>query len=445
MRLFAYEVTDRTGNRMQGNIQAASSDAARLALSNAGYTVYSVGDVQERLAPVAATISVPVAVAAKPATAKPVKPTPTATATPTQTRQSPIPPAAPDIVKSRWANEGKTSLMFTQFGSMFRAGINLAKALEEMSLRSRVDIDKQALKEASEAVQAGRSMCDVLERYPYRFSPDVVGTMRAAELAGFMPAACDQIAEQKMYSHKFGNLFKFHTLYGLVLLCLSPFIYGITTGALESMKAQDKAGGNLPIAATLGKYVVHELPNSGLKSLLIIVGLVALYKFWMTMRFRMARHKIAFGIPLFRQRAQAESLTRFAWVLGEVSRVGITPQRALEAAAASIVNLHIREQVMELASNTRENTPLSRVLRGTRLMPREYVDVIENGEMTGELPHALATISAACREDFVRRDAMWRIIAMALGTIIVGIITVVLGFMLYSHLYTGIITTLTED
>src|SRR5579872_5722528 len=51
MRFYQYSVSDKQGKRVDGTLQAASHDAARLALSNAGFTIYQIQELQAAAQP----------------------------------------------------------------------------------------------------------------------------------------------------------------------------------------------------------------------------------------------------------------------------------------------------------------------------------------------------------------------------------------------------------
>ena len=99
MRLFQYEVTDRQGNEMRGNVQAATSDAARLALSNAGYVVKNIRESGSPAAqPVPRAVATVVRPVVAPQSIASVPRKPVATPTPQI--------ATSDVVRTRRLSDG---------------------------------------------------------------------------------------------------------------------------------------------------------------------------------------------------------------------------------------------------------------------------------------------------------------------------------------------------
>lgn len=439
MRLFQYEVTDRQGNEMRGNVQAATSDAARLALSNAGYVVKNI---RESGAP-------SVSPTPRPATTRPVT-TPAAVAPiPRKTVAQPVTKPdsttnASDVVRTRPLSDGKLSLLMSQLAARTHAGGNVALVLEDLSSRARRDDLKQALHEGAECAKRGKSMCDAFDRYPDLFLPDISGTLRAGELGGFLPMAADMIAEQRRSSHQLRISAGFHLWYFVVLLAFAPLLNGIVNGSLRSMEEQNKVDGALPIVGTF----VGGLKSQGGTALvqfgLLLLAIFVFYRFWHSLPMRMTRHRVMLLIPGFSKRTQTESMDRFCAVFGMVSRTGLSGHRCFEAAANAVPNLVIRDKMLAVMRNVRENVPMSRTLRDSDALPHEYVDVIENGELAGNLPAAFERVSQECHDEYQRKQSTSRLTVQVLGYAVTAIITLAIMATMYVKLTSGTIRILTE-
>jgi type II secretory pathway component PulF len=99
---------------------------------------------------------------------------------------------------------------------------------------------------------------------------------------------------------------------------------------------------------------------------------------------------------------------------------------------------------MAASETMHEAERLSGALRRSGTLPVEYTHIVETGELTGDVPRALADISRATDADFRGRDA-----GAAVGTGIIffvglSILTVILVGILYRVFYGGIISSFTE-
>ena len=443
MRLFQYEVTDRAGNVLQGNLQAATSDAARLALANAGYTVKNVRE--NGPSPLTVANQAKPRIATQPVARKVPRIEPITAATP-QRISVPSSVSQPETVRTGWLGDRALFLMFTQFGNMLRSGGSLSRSLEELSTRvGSKKLLPESLREAAAKVAEGRSMCDTFEKYPYFYPPDVVGTLRAGEVGGFLPAACQEISHQREMGQKFSNVFRIFFGYFLLIVFFAPFLHAMVNGSINSIAAQDKVNGSLPIVPTFLKYLQMEMGRMILGFAVTLITCYACFMAWHSMKMRMVRHTLALYVPVLGARTRAESMNRFFFVLGEVTKAGISGYQALNLATASIVNLRMREDLMNQSWKLKENEPISLALRRSQIMSQEHINIVENGEMTGNVPGAMDAIARDCRMTYEFREKAARVVVTAFAYIVVGITTAIIMAIMYKALYSGIITTLTND
>ena len=104
-------------------------------------------------------------------------------------------------------------------------------------------------------------------------------------------------------------------------------------------------------------------------------------------------------------------------------------------AADAAPNLEVARRFRDEASRMREQDRLSVALGHTGLLDPQLVDVIENGELAGDVPGAVASVHRTTSGEFQRKDGsahtkIWAILYPIAGLII--------GLMLH-HLYKTLI------
>jgi len=426
-----------------------------MALSSAGYTVRQIQELQKAVgaqpqARPAHKPHIPLSSVPKPAPVQINQPTVAARASrvemsaPVQVNAISSTQAPTDIVKTKYGSDKDLFFLFSQLGSYFRSGINPAQALGDLSRRTPPRY-QQSLLEAAAKVGEGGRMSDVFERYAYLYPPDVIGTIRAGEVAGFLPEAMDEISNKMHLSHQLKKKLRYYSWSFVITVVITPLILATVQGSLKSMEIQDQAGGNLSPTGTLGKAVGssvwHDLPIT----LLLFGALVGGYMWLNSMRMRDFRHKMIIRLPVIGNRAMAESMSRMSWAMSMVSRGGLSPQNTFLLAAESVPNLYVRQRLTEEGSVMKESDKLSAAIRRTNLLPPEYGNIVETGEVTGDVHRALEHVARATEGDFQTRDAT---AAVRTNWILFGllavIITILAGWLL-TRFYGGLIGTLTID
>jgi len=441
MRFYQYKATDQHGQPAQGTIRAESIDAAKAALASAGYRVASVLD------PAAASAPVPAAVGASKVAARPMSPPVSRVA------EAPRPmvvntiaqTARPlDEIKTRQSKDKDVFFLFTQLAQYYRAGITMHTAMGDL-VHKVAPILRDSVTEAQKALMEGGRISQVFARYPYLYSPDVIGALKAGELSGHMADVCEKIADQKMTSWAIHRKLYVNVITLCSLVGGFPILYSIMNGSLKSILDQDKSNGQLPVIPTLlkgiGTIFYLNLPW-------IIPVLVAFFGFiayWQTMKMRPKRHQLALLFPILGPRAKVESMARFSWTMGLVSKGGVAPQETFRIAAESVPNLTVRDQLLAAAAGMHESERLSTALHRSGVVPIEYAHIVETGELTGDVPRALDDIARATDADFRGRDITAAVATQRIFLCLLAIVVVIVLGVLYRGFYGGLITGLTQD
>jgi general secretion pathway protein F len=154
---------------------------------------------------------------------------------------------------------------------------------------------------------------------------------------------------------------------------------------------------------------------------------------------------LVLAIPLVNGRARAESLLRLAFSLQNLAKAGMAPKTSFDIAADSMPNRELARRAREAAAQMRENQSLSDALRSAGLFDPQMNDVVSTGEITGEVPRAMAQVASAQAGDYDARDANFSHLSRVLLYIPLAIMVVTMLAILYLTLYSGIIRQLTTD
>ena len=123
---------------------------------------------------------------------------------------------------------------------------------------------------------------------------------------------------------------------------------------------------------------------------------------------------------------------RLASTLSSLTRAGVPILKALAAAAATVPNLALREDLERASEMVREGAPLAVALTHQGRWPRLLAMFIRLGEQTGQLPQMLAQVALQLREQVQRRSLQWATLLEPLLILLMGgvVMLIVLSVML---------------
>jgi general secretion pathway protein F len=123
---------------------------------------------------------------------------------------------------------------------------------------------------------------------------------------------------------------------------------------------------------------------------------------------------------------------RLASTLSSLTRAGVPILKALAAAAATVPNLALREDLERASEMVREGAPLAVALTHQGRWPRLLAMFVRLGEQTGQLPQMLAQVALQLREQVQRRSLQWATLLEPLLILLMGgvVMLIVLSVML---------------
>lgn len=390
MPQYRYEATDAQGRAVTGDLQAADANFAIKQLGDSGLRVRSIFEAKP--APVANQApSAPVR--------QSVAQRPVATVRP-QATQAPHPAAPvltsqPAVARTRRANDRQRWFIFTQLATLIRSGIAPHQALTSMHGRMRQKFLQEALVSMATDVRDGRPMSDAMRRFPDIFAPGDIGMVRVGELSGALPQALAEVAEQRKDARSLGMAFWIFWIVLINALLAIPLGLSLLHTMRRMFDAIDYGAGTDFFAVMKGE-MTRQL-TSGVGMWGFIVGIILLIAFyvWNRTEFRLQRHAAVLWLPYHRKRAISESMEVFSRSLELLSRAGFPPRSAWIEAAASVPNLKISSDLSQTGLRVGERTPLSQVLYQMPGLDEEVAPIVENGELTGDVPGALRQVAAS--------------------------------------------------
>lgn len=380
MPRFAFEATDGLGQRLHGTLDAQTENELVARLATQGLRV-----VRLNRDDFATAVTEVVQTPARP-------PAPTAAR-----------PAATGPVRTKKVRRMALSFLFANLANLNRAGIGPADVFATLAQRVPDKTLKQAMQEAAQGSAQGQSIADSLARFPDIFPPGAVGAVRAGEVGGYFPEACQRIAKQFENDHRAAWIARTARWIAFWTVIAVPWALTMTVvmQKFTSVMLNDPNAPATPDArfAMMFRYFWAEmarLPGW------IILGFVVCWfvgRWWLRHTSqRHLRHRLAFSLPPVARYGRLESLDALSWHLGRLMQAGIHPAQAYALAADAVPNMELSWRAKSALAGANESTPLGHIVGASGIFPPDHVSLIQTGEMAGSLPEALeqsARLSAA--------------------------------------------------
>ncbi len=402
MAFFRYQFTDAKGQTLEGTMQAATEAEAEALIKLRGYPNAAL--INPNTPPPQTQLQTPI----------------------------PIPPprvdASPTVKRTKKGSDKDRFFLFSQFAKLLNAGINPARAFEEVARVTRIEHFKGSFHELSQAATNGRPLSETMARYPDLYPDHIVGMLRAAEAGGFLPEAFALIAGQAEDAYKFKRFHWF--IWYLVPRAIAsiPLVFAFRIALLDMARA-----GTGDLVPRLIQQIIWPYGPMTLA----IIAIMLLGRWWLgTYPMRFFRHRMGLKAPIYGPRARNESIAVFTWTLSKLSKAGVSPNSSWKLATGTVPNLEMQARLTDAAERMHTGSRLSDVIFGSRIFPDEYAPIISTGELVGDVPGALEQLERVSRNEFeeTTRKAKWG--SMRIGAVFAiltsGLIIIVVAKTWYS-------------
>lgn len=361
MPLYRYEALDRTGNKVVGAMQVTDEQSLTARLVGMGYQPTQVEVAQSNLRGATGTLTglgVPAAGSAAAATSR------------------------------LTASDRAIAQLFHQFHIAFRSGMPAIQAVSTVAAQTHESGLREALMEISLGVQNGTPISDQMERYPLIFTKGDAGTLRAAEMGGFLPEALALLAAQHEQDDNTQRRLKIWVWFFHANVALIPFIVAMLFFFPAFAAADFKLAAGL--SAVGRAFVTISLP---LLALYIgsLIGFKSLRK---SPRFRERWHRLLLKLPIAGKINYLRANAVFTRTLQYLNRAGVDMRSAWETAAGAVPNLSLAERFASGLSVVHSTGRFSAAIQHTGLLDPYDAGMVATGEATGEIAEALDYLAA---------------------------------------------------
>ncbi len=355
---FDYQVRDRQGKMVSGQLEADSQAAVVAKLTSMGYAPLKITQVK----------------------------------TDGLNREIKI-PGLGDKVKLK-----ELAIFSRQFATMINSGLPLIRALSILAEQTESKPLRERLVDIRADVEQGKSLSQAIAKHDKVFPKLYVAMVRAGEAAGMLDEVLLRVAAMLEADVKLRAKIKSAMTYPVIVLIMALGLSGVMLVFIVPTFATmfDDLGGELPMFT----QILVNLSNFVTSPLGILTWLVAPIALWQTYKRirstpkgRFALDVMKLKVPVFGNLFHKIALTRFARNLSTLLAAGVPILQALEITGDTVDNGVIRDAITDVQDSVRQGESIHGPLSQHEVFPPMVVQMIAVGEETGNIDGMLAKIS----------------------------------------------------
>ncbi|MGB1557286.1 MAG: type II secretion system inner membrane protein GspF [Oceanococcaceae bacterium] len=286
-----------------------------------------------------------------------------------------------------------TVALFTrQLATLVRSGLPLEESLATAAQQMEGRRVKAVIMGIRARVTEGHTLASALREYGHIFNEMYCATVESGEQSGRLDLVLERLAEyverrQELQKKIFAAL-----SYPIILVIASVGIVSFllasvvpqVVGVFASMDAE------LP-GLTKGLIAASEGLRANWVALLVVLGLLVAAWIWAMRKpeIRMRWHRIKLRLPLIGRLERGVNAGRFTRTFSMLVSSGVPVLEAMQICARVVANLPMRAAIEHAASKVREGAGIARSLGESKLFPPITLNLIANGEASGELDEML--------------------------------------------------------
>jgi type IV pilus assembly protein PilC len=354
---FDYQVRDRSGKLITGQLEADNQAAVASKLTSMGYAPIKIDQVKE--SGLQMEINLP----------------------------------GSNRVKLK-----DLAIFSRQFATMISSGLSLIRALSILHEQTENKKLAETIDDIRSRVEAGSSLSQALAEHEKIFPKLYVAMVRAGETAGMLDQVLLRVAAMYEADVKLRSKIKSAMTYPVIVFIMAILLSTVMLIFIVPVFAEMFAdlGGELPLLTQV-LVSASNFVTSWLGVLTYVVVPTALWfaykRIRATEKGRYTLDVIKLRLPVFGPLFHKIALTRFARNLSTLMAAGVPILQALEITADTVNNGPIANAIKDVQDSVRQGESINRPLSQHEVFPPMVVQMIAVGEETGNVDGMLAKIS----------------------------------------------------
>ena len=289
-----------------------------------------------------------------------------------------------------------------------RVGVPLVKCLEVAADDCKDASFKKVLGGLQSQLESGRTFNEALANYPSVFSHHFVSVIRAGEMSSKLPETFEDLKKYLEWVEQIVGEVRQATIYPAIVisvitffvLFLFSYIIPRFASLLDNLKVKQPVLTQIVFAAG---DAVKSTWMIWLPTLLVILIGVPLGRRY-SKSFALAFDRVKLRLPIFGELNMMLALSRFTHNLAILYRSGLPILQALELCKRGLIgNLVVERSVAAVAEQVKTGSTISEAMHRQSVFSAMLLRMVNMGETTGNLDHALENVADYYNQVIPRR------------------------------------------
>ncbi len=335
----------------------------------------------------------------------------------------------------RGINSTELALITRQLATLVQAALPLEETLAAVANQS----DKPRIRTMMYAIRSkvmeGHTLAVGMAEFPKVFSQLFCATIDAGEKSGHLDTVLERLADYTENRQELQSKVSQAMIYPSFLTIFAILIVGFLMAYVvpQVVAVFDDIGEELP-GLTLGLISISDfVVNYGAYVFFVLVATVIGLKMLLRQPQHQERyHRLLLKIPLIQKLVRGLNTALFTRTFSILAGSGVTALESMKISAQVVVNLPLRNAILDATDRVREGSGISKALESSKLFPPITLQLIASGENSGKLEEMLSRASNQLEREQVTLIAfivgiMEPIIISVMGLMV---LLIVLGILL---------------
>jgi len=330
---------------------------------------------------------------------------------------------------------GRELLLFTmELSDLLSSGMTLGNALNALANRRNEKAGGAVVTDLRDAIVRGSSLSEAMAQHPRTFSKLYVNMIRSGEASGALGEVLKRLVTHYERVRETKDKVTMALIYPCIVLAIGvgTLIFSLVKVVPTFSQVFATTGAALPLPTKILIYGSQWLVRYGWIVLLasIPVGLLV-WRAVKTERGQLWWHGLLLKTPLLRGIIAAGIFANFSRTLETLLANGVPALQALTIVEQTVGNTVVAREIRNARDRVTDGTSISGPLAAGKVFPGMMTDMLAVGEQTGDMCTALGHISRRYESEL---DRNLKIFTTALEPILIVVVAVMVGFVAISVL-----------
>lgn len=290
----------------------------------------------------------------------------------------------------------KEIILFTkQLAVLLKSGVPLLQSFELLSEQFEGNL-RSIIIEIKDDIKEGKSLADILQKYPKYFDTIYVQLVKAGEATGKLEQVLERLAEYMERNLEIKSRISSAMTNPIIQLVMVFFIviFLLTTVVPNLVKTFTSLKQDLPIPTKILIAMSNALQNHYIILTLILALIVGGFLYFKSTKYgRKQLDKLKLKLPMIKFFTKTSTVINFSQTLGLLLESGVNLSDALDIVCKITQNQILADELNEAKESIIKQGKIAQYLKKTGLFPPMAIYLINTGEQSGSLDKMLLTVA----------------------------------------------------